>query len=356
MECLSCSQPVEIFYSINKPVTVSSDVRPISKCIVLYKCNHCQLIQKRIDKQYLHDVSVIYGSYAAQSLAQGGDELLQSGDISYTRSDLILESVQKYIGRRKKHIDIGCGSGVFLSASVAKGYDSYAQDISSNHQYEISELVGTNRFYVGDINKIDHKFEVISLVHVLEHISDFKAFFESLKSIMKKDAVLIIQVPYSLENLYDLFVYDHVSHFSYKSLHTLLRQYFKYINLSEKSVYKEITAVVSDSPIPESCGPNDVVFDKQLLDEFMELENGNDEGISILGSGPSAVVAAQLLSGCFSHFIDEDSRKQGKNLFGKPIKAHAESCEVILPYPRKQAESIANRLKNITVCYPKRGK
>lgn len=353
MKCLSCSQTLEIFYSINKPVTVSSDVRPVSKSIELYKCNHCQLIQKRTNKQYLDDVSKIYESYFAQSLAQGGDELLQSGDVSYTRSELILGSVQKHIGTRKKHIDIGCGSGVFLSASVSKGLDSYAQDISSNHQKEISGLVGENRFYVGGIDVIDQKFEVVSLIHVLEHIPDFNAFFENLKSIMEKDAILIIQVPYSLENLYDLFVYDHISHFSYRSLHSLLQKYFKYINLSENAVYKEITAVVSDSPIQKAHVPEDAVFDRELLDEFMGLSDGGGEEISILGSGPSALVAAQLLDGRFSHFIDEDARKQGNTLFGKAIKADAGASKVILPYPRKQAESIASRLKNINVYYPK---
>jgi len=355
MECLCCKQPVELFYSINKPVTVSSDVRPVYKGADLYKCTHCQLIQKRINKKYLDDVSTIYDSYSAQSLAQGGDELVQTGDISHTRSELILGSVKKYIGHRKKHIDIGCGSGVFLAASVETGFDSYAQDISSNHREEISKLVGSSRFYIGDIDKIDHKFEVVSLIHVLEHISNFNEFFESLKRIMEKDAVLIIQVPYSLENSYDLFVYDHVSHFSYKSLSRLLKKYFKYVNLSENSVYKEITAVVSNVPIGETRIPDDVDFDRTLIDEFMRLNNECPEDVSILGSGPSALVAAQFLGGNFSHFIDEDTRKQGKSLAGKIIKSHAESAKVILPYPRKQAESIAKRLKNVTVYYPKLG-
>ena len=94
-------------------------------------------------------------------------------------------------------LDVGCGIGIFLKAAHDAGYDTVGLEIS---QYAIEYA---RKKYGLDVLNCDlensklsqKKFDVITLWHVLEHVTDPVEFLAKIKNLLKKDGILAIEVP-----------------------------------------------------------------------------------------------------------------------------------------------------------------
>jgi 2-polyprenyl-3-methyl-5-hydroxy-6-metoxy-1,4-benzoquinol methylase len=128
-------------------------------------------------------------------------------------------------------IDIGCGTGAFLGQFDKNRWerlgfepDSEAREIAkTSHGIEANDLAALD-------NLKDKKAEVITLWHVLEHISTINEQLAKIKSLLKEDGILVIAVPMS--NSYDAVYYGkywaaydvprHLYHFTKETLEQLL--------------------------------------------------------------------------------------------------------------------------------------
>jgi len=108
---------------------------------------------------------------------------------------------QKYelISKRKegnKILDIGCATGQFLYEFKKRGWlckgiepDSTAREFAKN-QYDLKVF---DPSYINEFE--NHSFDVISMWHVLEHVSDLKSRMEDLKRLLKHNGYLFIALP-----------------------------------------------------------------------------------------------------------------------------------------------------------------
>ena len=170
--------------------------------------------------------------------------------------------IKKY--KKKKNLrvlDIGCNIGIFVDLSEKEGWKATGIDIDKR-----AVDIGKKQFNCDlketSLEKANFKkeeFDVIVLVHTLEHIYDLSKLLKEIKEIIKKDGILIIQVP----NINGLPViiqklrgkpwygYDfahHLWHFQPKTLKNLLsKNNFQLVDInSRSSMFYESTGMVSD--------------------------------------------------------------------------------------------------------------
>ena len=119
--------------------------------------------------------------------------VLRAGHVALSR----LEKIQGLLSCRKTVLDVGSGGGefVYLLRSLGhavqgiepnKGYAEY-----SIQEYGLSVQVG----FVQDGTFPPASFDVVTIWHVLEHTEDPGAVLALLRSWLKPDGVLVVEVP-----------------------------------------------------------------------------------------------------------------------------------------------------------------
>ncbi|MFN3757522.1 MAG: class I SAM-dependent methyltransferase, partial [Flavobacterium sp.] len=124
-------------------------------------------------------------------------------------------------------LDFGCGTGDFLMQTQTNSWKSYGYEPNEKAR-ELAKSKGL--CLIDDLNDVDdHFFDVITLWHVFEHLSDPEESIVNFKRILKPNGTLIIAVPnyksYDAQ-YYGKFwaAYDvprHLWHFSRKSFEIL---------------------------------------------------------------------------------------------------------------------------------------
>lgn len=359
MKCIICnneiSSSVDMLH-INKPI--ASDCRNVSFTADIFQCQHCQHYQKNIDAHYLNNINEIYTHYRPYSVQNGKEQLNFTADIPFTRCSEILKISEEFLPHANaQFIDIGTGSGVMLEA-VSQRYSNWtksAHDVSGDYQLNLTQKYNLASFYKGNLSKIDHRFDIITLIHVLEHITSPPQFLDSINALLSNNGIAVIQVPNIAENEWDFSIYDHVSHFTKHTLKTLLDQHFKNVFFPIKQLNKEITVLVSNTHTFPKQATSPIKNEQPLLESFnLKIQQLKKlPACHILGTGPAASFCAHFLGEKFLGWVDEDPLKIGKVMANKTIQDASElhTSPIFLPYPLSQVEQIKNRLPQNNYIY-----
>jgi len=94
-------------------------------------------------------------------------------------------------------LDIGCGYGYFLDASRREGYNVHGLDVSEwAAQYAVEKLgLSMTIGKIGDVDFPSPNFDIITMWHSLEHTPNPHMALQKAKSWLKKDGILVIDVP-----------------------------------------------------------------------------------------------------------------------------------------------------------------
>jgi len=96
----------------------------------------------------------------------------------------------------RRILDIGCGTGEFLSYCREKGFETYGVELNDKPRELAKRRYGIEiRKKILDYSAETFKFDCITLWHVLEHIHDIKTEIASVKKLLKPDGVLIVALP-----------------------------------------------------------------------------------------------------------------------------------------------------------------
>lgn len=143
-----------------------------------------------------------------------------------------LTLINSFNSSEKKLLDIGSGTGDFLSTCKNNGWNVFGVEPSKDAR-TISEKKGIKA--VDDLSLLkEGNFDVITLWHVLEHVENLLEYIEILKTKLKPNGVLIIAVPnynsfdanYYKEYWAAFDVPRHLWHFSQESIKKLFSQVF----------------------------------------------------------------------------------------------------------------------------------
>ncbi len=94
----------------------------------------------------------------------------------------------------KTLLDVGCGTGHFLQHCQHKGWQISGMEPHSPAREKAARLTGTNIY--ANLNAIkSQQFAVITLWHVLEHVTDLWATMQRLHELLREDGLLVVAVP-----------------------------------------------------------------------------------------------------------------------------------------------------------------
>ena len=132
--------------------------------------------------------------------------------------------IKKKINKKNIHLDVGCGSGTFIS--LLNNKESYGIDISSKQIKYASKKYGKkNKKFYSFSKRIPFKknfFDSISLIELIEHLSDREIYilFKEIFRILKPNGVIHITTPNYLSfwPLLEL-ILNQISKVSYENQH-----------------------------------------------------------------------------------------------------------------------------------------
>jgi 2-polyprenyl-3-methyl-5-hydroxy-6-metoxy-1,4-benzoquinol methylase len=142
--------------------------------------------------------------------------------------------IQRAAGARRGAdlLDVGCGSGTLLGLLKKRGFHSTGLDFSAEAA-DVAERENGVRVIVGSLKQAalpERSFDIVTLFHVMEHVTDPRQVLSEVSRILKSDGVLVLQVP-NIDSLqfrafgakwYGLDIPRHVIDYSRKAITGLL--------------------------------------------------------------------------------------------------------------------------------------
>jgi len=345
---------------------VTSDCKPWPQGGQMGLCEACGLVQAVTDKRWEDESRKIYTSY---------DIYHQSGGIEQTvfnpatgkgraRSDAIVEGLLKTakLPESGRLLDIGCGNGAFLRACsrALPDWVFCGSEFDTRHRATVEAIRGVERLYSGSLAEIPGAFDVISLIHVLEHIPAPTAFLKQVATKLKPGGWLVVEVPDCCINPFFLLVADHASHFSPGSLSTVVGGAgFEVLQAGDAWVAKEISLLARKpfgAPVSTpACPPaqaeqtfNNWKFLNESIAKAKATEGSGTPGL--FGTSIGATWLDAQLGNAVAFFVDEDPHRVGKQHEGRRIHAVKDipaGASVFIVLPTPLAERIAERLRPI---------
>lgn len=134
------------------------------------------------------------------------------------RKEVVFELFNKFkIPQYKKAIDVGCGAGFYVTDLGEYNLDVYASDISPRMidltQARTKRLATKSvKLLCADCEKLpfpDEYFDVVLCIGVLSYVPDELSILKELRRILKKDGLIIFNVPnvLKLRNVLDPYYY-----------------------------------------------------------------------------------------------------------------------------------------------------
>ncbi len=351
---------------------VTSDCLPFRAGGRLYLCETCGAAQSPADAQWFGEIGEIYRDYAAFHQAGGAEQCVfdaATGTLR-RRSDVLADHLAVTPGfpRGGKMVDIGCGSGVTLRVfSERGGWQLHGLDQDQRSLPVLAQLPGFAALHTGTPAELPEGFDLITMVHSLEHFPEPAAVLCDLRkklgrSKLAKDAGrLFIQVPNAEANPFEYLVADHMIHFS-ASVLSLLAAGAGFETpgahedpaspalLSKNWVAKELSfltkpaltepasikpasikpTTIQAAPLPSQNGRSAshgaVCKVRAQIDWLGQFSHTAQQAsakapFGLFGSSIAATWLAGILGDRVSFFVEEDAKRIGREHLGRPILA-----------------------------------
>jgi SAM-dependent methyltransferase len=256
-------------------------------------------------------------------------------------------------------IDIGCGNGAALAnfSSALPNWSLYGSDLAEAPSEALRNLNNFSGFYSGVPRNIEKRFDIVTLIHALEHMIDPAATLSDCAALVNPDGLIFVEVPNVETSPFDLLVADHMMHFSPTHLsHAARRAGLSTLVLRDDVLPKEITmlAVRGGASTLPSCNPlPGLALIKQHVDWLSRvLEAARAAAMlsppfGIFGTSISGMWLYGGLRDQVSFFIDEDRTRIGGSFDGRPILAPSDApkgSSIFVPLVPSVAAGIAGRL------------
>jgi len=140
----------------------------------------------------------------------------ESGQLKQTRFDKLRDGIfvrlfNKYSKKPLKDsavLDIGCGYGYLLN-SFGEAKEIYGTDISKEAVEMAKKQNPRFKISVADILKpseLNKRFDLVLAINVIEHLTNPKLGTRNIKSLLKKDGLVIIHLP-TINNAFSKWFY-----------------------------------------------------------------------------------------------------------------------------------------------------
>ena len=256
------------------------------------------------NKYYQYDKSIYEKSYTKDELRYFDVE-----------AEIALNTFKRFSNVKKsKLLDLGCGEGFFSNFFKKSGWDVRCIDFSDDgiKRHNPSLL---SDFVQGDLLKyLDksgsniHKFDLINLDNVLEHVIDPVQLLRKINSKIKPSSIIRVDVPHDFSRFQSLLVEreltketwvcppEHLSYFNNESLKKLLKvEGFNLLSLQadypiEQFLLNKITNYWDDRSLGKSAHFSRVIVTNYMADISIERMIDYREAAADLEFGRSLIV------------------------------------------------------------------
>jgi len=184
--CPICkSKNFTVMYEFSKS---SPHVNSIVPCQIV-ACRRCSLLYKV--KLNSCEISEYY--------IDGFDEheYFKNLDSSIKVTREIVNSIKDYLKEKKTLIDLGCGQGIFIEAANNEGLQAAGVELNLKLAAEARNRTGSQIINgdVCEIDKIGCKYDIVSMLDLIEHLEDPISLLRSVHRILNNEGYLIVYTP-----------------------------------------------------------------------------------------------------------------------------------------------------------------
>lgn len=344
---------------------VTSDCRPWPEPGRMTQCQRCATVQKPVDDTFRKRCQRVYSGYDVYYQSDGSEQRVyqfQGNNLgsSKPRSSQLLEKVIRLsqLPTKGRFLDFGCGNGAMLRSwsELLSDWTLYGVDQNNRYEKVIQSIPGVKDFYSQGVESLTGTYDVVTMLHSLEHIENPIKFLRQMKTFLSPIGQVLVQVPDFKANPFDLLIADHCTHFQPDTLKAVVEAAgFTVVGAWHGLVPKEITMMAQPSKeTAETVSAIDVLRNEltaavEWLGEIrmQATHAAENDGFGIFGTSIAANWLFGLLGDRIHFFLDEDPARQGKDIGGKPILAPDDIqiwAKVYIALPPIIAKSIANRL------------
>ena len=345
---------------------VTSDCRPWVGQNLLACCRDCGVVQKPVTPGWISEIQSIYSGYAVYSQAAGSEQASfdAASGVGTARSRLITRWLKDHahLSQTGRLLDIGCGNGGFLTAfgDVNSLWRMVGSELDDRNRLRVESIPGVERFYTGPIDSLVETFDLIVLVHALEHIPDPTTFLKRLRARLNPGGKVLIQVPDLRSSPFDILIADHCTHFSSATLHqSVTRAGYGVCELHAGVIAKELTLLASpvqEASVQSAASTQEAPMDHEharrqveWLHNLLAQARSIGGALGVFGTSISATWLAFAMCGRVSFFVDEDPARIGGTHLGLPIhkvEAVPSGSSVLMPMRPDIAANIVSRQRS----------
>ncbi|WP_035236378.1 class I SAM-dependent methyltransferase [Desulfobacter vibrioformis] len=345
---------------------VGSDSRPLPPGGgILGQCMTCGTVQKVINDAYRAECKAIYASYVMYGQSAESAEPKVFDGRPNLRSVKLVCAITRSMALpvAGSLLDVGCGNGNLLRSfkSAHPGWKLTGLELDGRHREAVAAICGGSSLRTGQLADVTGRFDLITAMHVLEHMVDPVEFLCQIRERLTPDGAAIVQLPLWQKNPFDLVVADHAVHYNADALCRVLnRAGFRPVFLSDGIIPRELTVIARPGKgsldTKKTDGPSlDAALGWLSRVSALAAQAMNGAGkkyFGIFGTGNAAMWTTKALAGV-NFYVDEDPTRQGINLLtGKQVYAPEkvpEGSTVFISLPPDLSESIKTRLRHLPI-------
>ncbi len=187
-QCRICKSDTELKWPSNLEKTISSDSFAITdahygQTSAIYQCKQCGFRQCND----LQAVLSFYENLEDQEYENGRKE-------RYLQAKALLEGLKNYCSQGPL-LDVGAGSGILVEAAIEEGYQATGVEPSAWLQEQaIERSLPVKKGVLADISPTE-KFNVITLIDVIEHVVNPVGLLKEIKARLTPDGCAMIVTP-----------------------------------------------------------------------------------------------------------------------------------------------------------------
>jgi 2-polyprenyl-3-methyl-5-hydroxy-6-metoxy-1,4-benzoquinol methylase len=340
---------------------VSSDARPFKGKVELVQCEQCGHIYKVPTKAWQDTTDEIYRTYEIYHQSGGAEQKVRNENAGglVSRSSVLVKRLADYcdLPDSGRILDFGCGNGAFLRAvhAIRPGWHLAGSDININFKESIESISDKAAFIQGGLDEIEDKYDVISLVHCIEHLNDPKYYVRELAKKLKPSGIIFFQCPNVCANPFDLLIYDHVSHFTPDHLADMVEKAgLGPVAILSAPDEKENSLVagpgVTGRPYEKGSDINLLERQTGVLDHVFGFYSELAAGVEKVGIFGTSIAGTWLFNSTHRRpdfFVDEDPSRIGREYYGRPIIGPdnvPQGAKVFVPLAPGVAHEVSKRL------------
>ena len=337
---------------VGRGPSTTSDGRVWPHASVIWLCPDCRTLQKNPDAVTRMRIRRLYATYKPHYLSSGVEQVVfAKGRAPEARTARAFRLMRQHLPGKGRVLDFGTGNGAALKSFLQRfpRWTGDAYDVSRHKQREVLKIPRVRAFFSSAEDLPENRYEAVILWHTLEHIFHPRAVLDAIRTLLRPGGLLLLQVPDLLRNPFDLGIYDHVSHFTRRSLLHLMAGWGWKLEIDGMDWFHN-TLTFGFSPSGQSGRLPSEAKPKRPFQELGKLlsrfKKKKQTPHTIFGTAQGALLVYAQGGRKPLAFLDEDPNRWGKYLLGVPVlsPSHRPAGSILFPFSRAKAGEIRRRI------------